>query len=95
MIDLGLALIGAVLYFTGLYGFALILIGLAIISGVGAVIKSIVNPDWYYQQRMQAGLDVDFFSNKQIRSLILTKIVVVGLLLWAAWHIAVKAGYIQ
>jgi len=95
MIDMGLVLVGAILYFTGQYGLALILIALAIISGLGAVIRSLVNPDWYYQQRMQAGLDVDFFSNKQIRSLILTKIVVVALLLWAAWHIAIKVGYMQ
>ena len=95
MIDVGIAVVGAIFYFTGQYGLALILILLAIISGVGAVLRSIANPDWYRQKRMQAGLDVDVFnSGKGIGSLIVTKAIVIAILIWAAWHIATKAGYI-
>jgi hypothetical protein len=44
---------------------------------------------------MQAGLDVDFLnSGKHLRSLIVTKAIVIAILIWAAWHIAAKAGYI-
>jgi hypothetical protein len=95
MIDVGIAVVGAIFYFTGQYGLALILILLAIISGVGAAGMSIANPDWYRQKRMQAGLDVDVFnSGKGIGSLIVTKAIVIAILIWAAWHIASKSGYI-
>jgi hypothetical protein len=95
MIDVGIAVVGAIFYFTGQFGLALVLILLAIISGAGAVVRSIANPDWYFQKRMQAGLDVDVFnSGKSFRSLIVTKAIVIAILIWAAWHIATKAGYI-
>jgi hypothetical protein len=95
VIDFGLAAIGGVLYFLGLYNFALLLIALAIVSGAGAIVKSIANPDWYAQQRMQAGLDVDFINpGRGIASLIATKVLVITILLWAAWRIATKAGYL-
>jgi hypothetical protein len=95
MIDVGIVVVGAIFYFTGHYNLALILILLAIISGVGAVVRSIASPDWYFQKRIQSGLDVDFFDpGKGIGSLIVTKAIIIAVLTWAAWHIATKAGYI-
>jgi len=44
MIDVGIAVFGAIFYFTGRYGLALVLILPAIISGAGAVVRSIVTP---------------------------------------------------
>ena len=95
MIDIGIAVVGAIFYFNGQYGLALLLILLAIISGLGAVVRSIANPNWYIQKRMQAGLDVNAFSpGKGIGSLIVTKAIVIAILTWAAWYIATKAGYV-
>lgn len=90
-----IAVIGGVLYLAGLYGLALILIVLAIISGAGAVLMALVNPDWYRDKRSQAGLETDFFNaRKGIGSLIFTKAVTIAVLIWIARHFAEKAGYL-
>lgn len=95
MIDIGIAVLGGIFYFTGQYGLALILIVLAIISGAGAALMSIANPDWYVQKKINAGLEVDMFNpRKGIASLVVTKVIVIAALLAAAWHIANKAGYL-
>ena len=41
MIDLGIAVVGGILYLAGLYGLALSLIILSIISGAGAVLMAL------------------------------------------------------
>jgi hypothetical protein len=95
MIDIGLVVIGGILYLAGQYGAALLLIVLAIISGAGAALMAVANPDWYVEKRMNAGLDMDFINpNKHIVSLLITKAVVIAVLVWAAWHVAHKAGYL-
>jgi hypothetical protein len=95
MIDMGIAVLGGFFYLTGQYGLALLLIVLAIISGAGAALMAIVNPDWYFKRRLQAGLDVDIFNERKgIVSLLVTKVIVIALLTWVAWYIAEKAGYI-
>jgi hypothetical protein len=95
MIDIGIAVLGGILYFSGQYGRALFLIVLAIISGVGAVVIALVNPDWHFQKRILSGLEVDIFnSRKGIASLLITKAIIIGALTWIAWHIAQKAGYV-
>jgi hypothetical protein len=62
MINIGIAVTGGIFYLTGRYNMALLLLVLAIISGAGAAIMSVVNPDWYFQKRIQAGLEVDFLN---------------------------------
>jgi hypothetical protein len=95
MIDLGIAALGGVLYLSGQYGFALALIVLAIISGAGAVLMALANPDWYRNRRSQAGLETDFINpRKGIGGLILTKAITIAILIWVARHIAAKAGYL-
>jgi hypothetical protein len=95
MIDLGIAAVGGFFYLTGQYTAALLLIVLAIISGAGAALLAIVNPDWYFEKRTHAGLDVDIFNpRKGIASLLVTKLVIIAGLSWGAWHIAEKAGYL-
>jgi hypothetical protein len=95
MIDIGIAVTGGVFYLTGRYNMALLLLVLAIISGAGATIMSVVNPDWYFQRRIQAGLEVDLFNpGKAIRSLLVTKAIVIGLEVWAAYYVAQTAGYL-
>lgn len=96
MIDLGIAALGGVLYLSGQYGLALALIVLSIISGAGAVLMALANPDWYRDKRSQAGLETDFFNaRKGIGGLILTKAITIAILIWVARHIAEKAGYIS
>lgn len=82
MIDIGIAVSGGIFYLTGRYNMALLLLVLAIISGTGASILSVVNPDWYFQKRMQAGLDVDLFNPGK------------GIGGWAAYYVARTAGYL-
>jgi hypothetical protein len=82
-------------YLFGQYERALLLIVLSIISGAGAAVMAVANPDWYFAKRMQAGLDIDLFSpNKHITSLAATKIIIIAALVLVAWHIAQKAGYL-
>jgi len=96
MIDLGIAAAGGVMYLNGQYGLALTLIVLSIISGAGAVIMALVNPDWYSNKRSQAGLETDFLNpGKGIGGLILTKAITIAILIWVARHIAEKAGYLS
>ena len=95
MIDLGIAVVGGFFYLTGQYGFALLLIVLAIISGAGAALMAIANPESYAQKRMSAGLHVDYFNpRKGIASLVITKVITTLLLSWISWYIAKKAGYL-
>ena len=51
MIDLAIAAAGGIMYLSGQYRLALILIALSIISGAGAVVMAIANPDWYSHKR--------------------------------------------
>jgi hypothetical protein len=95
MIDLGIAALGGILYLSGQYGLALALIVLSIISGAGAVLMALANPDWYSNKRRQAGLETDFVNpRKGIGGLILTKAITIAILIWVARHIAAKAGYL-
>jgi hypothetical protein len=94
MLDVGIAVLGGILYLTGQYRLALLLVVLAIISGFGAVLMAIFNPGWYQTRRSQAGLDIDMFNpRKGVGSLILTKVVIICVLCWAASYIAQTAGY--
>jgi hypothetical protein len=96
MIDLGIVVIIGIMYLAGLYGLALALIVLSIISGAGAVLMALANPDWYSNKRSQAGLETDVFNpRKGVGSLILTKAITIAILVWVARHIAEKAGYLS
>ncbi len=97
MIETGLAVLGGIFYLTGLYGLALLSIVLAIVLSAGAALKAVLNSDWYFQQRAQAGLQrgLDILNpNKGIGSLVITKAIIIAVLAWLAWYIAGKAGYL-
>lgn len=95
MIDLATAALAGVFYLTGNYGLTLLLIALAILSGAGAVVMALINPDWYFQKRARAGLEIDFFNpRKGIGSLVVTKIVIIAALLWIARYVAEMGGYL-
>src|SRR5262249_44088332 len=95
MIDIGIAVTGGIFYLTGRYNMALLLLVLAMISGAGAAIMSVVNPDWYFQRRIRGGLEGDFFNpGKGIGSLLVTKVIVISLEVSAAYYVAQTAGYL-
>lgn len=95
MITMGIAVLAGIMYATGNYSSAFWLIVLAIISGAGAAVKAIANPDWYANQRIKAGLEIDLFNpRKGVVSLIVTKAILISLLLVVAWWLAGKAGYL-
>jgi hypothetical protein len=84
------------MYLNGQYGLALALIALSIISGAGAVLMALANPEWYSNRRSQAGLETDFLNpRKGIGGLLLTKAITIAVLIWVARHIAEKAGYLS
>jgi len=91
MIDGGFIVAGVALFLFGKYGLAFWLIVLSIISGAGAAIMAVANPAWYFEKRLRAGLEVDVFNN--IRSLVITKVVIIVPMLFLAWYLGGKAGY--
>ena len=94
MIDIGIAVVGGVLFLLGQYELAFWLIVLAIICGLGAVVKAVTNPSWYAEKRDEAGLETNFFNlSEHIASLIVTKAIVVLVLAFIAWYLGAKAGY--
>jgi hypothetical protein len=94
MISLAIAATGGFMWLTGQYEKAFWFVVLSIISGLGAVVMSIANPDWYASKRMQAGLEIDFFNpSKGIGGLIVTKIITTAILAWCAWKLGQLAGY--
>jgi hypothetical protein len=94
MISFAIAATGGMFWLTGHYEKAFWFVVLSIISGLGAVVMALANPDWYQQKRSQAGLEIDFFnSSKGVGGLILTKIVTTAILGWCAWKLGQLAGY--
>ena len=93
MIDIGIAVVCGIFYAMGQYKLAFWLIVFAIANGAGAALRAIINPDWYFEKRVEAGLGVDLF-NSGIRSLLITKAIIVALLAWAALYVGEKAGYL-
>jgi len=95
VITVGIGVLALILYFTGQYVLAFWLIALSILSGSLALLKAVVNPNWYANERMKAGLEVDVFNpRKGIASLIVTKGILLTVLLLIAWRLADKAGYL-
>jgi hypothetical protein len=89
MISFGIAALAAMFYFVGRPQFAFWLIVLSIISGLGAVLRSIADPVWYMQKRVEAGLD----PGNGIGELVFHKAILIGILSIAAWWLGRAAGY--
>ena len=95
MVSTGMMLLVSILYFTSQYTLSFWLIVLLILNGMFAVMKAIANPSWYMSERLKAGLDVNLFNpGKGIFSLIVTKVILIVILLFFAWKIGEKAGYL-
>lgn len=94
MISFAIAATGGMFWLTGHYEKAFWFVVLSIISGLGAVVMALVNPSWYQQKRLEAGLEIDFFnSSKGVGQLIVTKIITTAILAWCAWKLGTLAGY--
>jgi len=79
-------------YVLGEYRLAFWISAFGIANHAGAAVKAIVNPDWYMRKRIEANLPVDLF-NSGIRSLLVIKVIMIGVLSWAAWRAGMHAGY--
>ena len=86
--DLGLAAIAAASYFFGISDWAFWLVVAAIVSGLLDALESIVRLSWCIERGLQAGL---YFND--IRSFILTKLVVTAIFGCAACWLGFRAGY--
>ncbi|MGT2503769.1 hypothetical protein ACVOMS_29145 [Bradyrhizobium guangxiense] len=80
------------LYVIGEYKLAFWFSAFGIANNAGAAVRAVVDPDWYMRKRLEANLPVDFF-NSGIRSLLAIKVIVIGVLFWAAWRAGTHAGY--
>jgi hypothetical protein len=79
-------------YVIGEYKLAFWISAFGIANQAGAAVKAIVNPDWYISKRIEANLPVDLF-NSGMRSLLVIKVIMIGVLSWAAWRAGTHAGY--
>jgi hypothetical protein len=79
-------------YVIGEYKLAFWISAFGIVNHAGAAVKAIVNPGWYIRKRIEANLPVDLF-NSGIRSLLVIKVIMIGVLSWAAWRAGTHAGY--
>jgi hypothetical protein len=80
------------LYVIGEYKLAFWICSLAIINHAGAAVRAIFDPDWYARKRLEARLPIDLFDSG-IKQLLLVKLIVIGILSWAAWRAGKHAGY--
>ena len=86
--------LGAAGFFSviGEYKLSFWISAIGIVNHAGAAVRAIIDPDWYLRKRIEANLPIDFF-NSGIRSLVITKVLMIGVLSWAAWRAGVHAGY--
>jgi hypothetical protein len=94
MISWAIAATGGMFWLTGHYEKAFWFVVLSVISGLGAVVMALVNPDWYQRKRAQAGLEIDFFNpSKGVGGLIFAKVITTTILAWCAWKLGALSGY--
>lgn len=83
-----LLLIAGVAYFVKGYTIALLLITICILEQVTVLLRALFNPDWVIQKRIEARVDVDFFRpGRHLMSLIATKVLMLWILGFFAYHI--------
>jgi hypothetical protein len=63
-----------------------------ILNQAGAAVRAVLDPNWYMRKRIEANLPVDLF-NSGVKSLLMIKAIMIGVLLWAAWRAGTRAGY--
>lgn len=95
MITVGIVILCIALYFMKLYAAAFWVIVFAIANGALGIIRAIVDPDRYANERLKAGLNVNLLRpERDIKVLIFRKIILIVILLFFAWKLGESAGYI-
>ena len=89
MIDSLFVLIIGGAYFMSAYKIAFWVTLFAILNGLLAVGKTISDPTWYIQKKVDAGLEPEL----DIKFLIIMKAVLIVPLCFFAWYLAGLAGY--
>lgn len=89
MIDGLILLVVAAAYFLGAYAVAFWVTCFAIVNGILAVARTLVNPNWYLRRRLEAGLEPVL----DIKGLLIGKGVIILPLCALAWYFAGLAGY--
>ena len=79
-------------YVIGEYNLAFWVSAFGIVNNAGAAVRAIVDPNWYMRKRIDANLPVDLFDTG-IRQLLIVKVIMIGVLSWAAWRAGTRAGY--
>jgi len=98
MISIGIILVAVAAYLAGWFTLAFWVLALAIANGALATAWSIINPDWYWQKRVEAGVSAHALEQHAhgprsfVPSLLLSKGILIGVTL-AAWHVGSRAGY--
>jgi hypothetical protein len=100
MISIGIIAAIAILYWVGLFNVAFWVVVAAIVNGLLGTIRAFVDPDWYWKQReYDLGDDAMWMRviprerTKAMVSLVIYKIITIGILAIAGWHLGVLAGY--
>jgi hypothetical protein len=79
-------------YVIGEYKLAFWISAFGIVNHAGAAVRAVVNPNWYIRKRLEANLPIDLF-NSGIRNLLIIKVIMIGVLSWAAWRAGIQVGY--
>lgn len=95
MITLGVyVFLTALLWYTGYFTLAFWVVVFVILQSAFGAARAIINPDWYQTRRMEAGLDIRFLNARHgVSSLIVTKLILIGILSFVAWKLGQNAGY--
>ena len=88
-------LAAGIAYFLKVYVVALVFIGLSMLEQVLVMIRATVDPSWYIQRKLEAGERVDFLRpGKQIIGLIFTKVFLLWIFGFFAYHVSREAGFL-
>lgn len=100
MISIGIIVALAVLYWAGAYALAFWVVVAAIANGLLGTSRAFVNPDWYWKQRRwDLGDDAIWMRviprerTKAMISLVIWKIITIGILAYIGWRLGILAGY--
>jgi hypothetical protein len=98
VITIGIAVVAVTAYVAEWYVLSFWVLALAIANGFLATLWSILNPDWYWKKREQAGFNpLEQFMNGRrsfVPALLAAKVPLIAVMAFAAWYVGIKAGYL-
>ncbi len=87
MVSIGWAVVVGALYWFGFYGVAFWIVVFLLVNGGLGLLKAYTNRDWYEAGARAAGVEPNF------PMLVVSKLWVIPLLIWAGWHVGSAADY--